>query len=406
MINPDQRPNVPQVHQDQTSSNEAQLNLNSSTPANFHFFDDAFAFSSVSEALSPSVDTTFTSDNIRVTSASTGSGSYTVTSSTTLRSIDSPLNALASDTFDEFVQLPETISESDIGGRASRSSSMDRGRMSLGTQSASRKRGVATASDRSAKRDRPKGINVPIAGFSETALRAYIEKEKGRHEDTRVPWKQPFADLPAPRSNVEWFAKHKMEVETLYFALGSPEAMASLQDMLQAMRNPSELSLYSRNDLTMHERLALIEDLEDGITLLGLLRRCHIYLLFQEYGHTHRQVFGVFVVQTDRMLAAKTKGKSGNPLFAEDSKLTLSMMNELYPGVQKGDVKYEKKYRFVTRLRQLGKRLSYMVGIFGFGILGLIPNTSMDTVLKVDDKMYVPFYVLVLRSPFKDSFSP
>ncbi|OCL08487.1 hypothetical protein AOQ84DRAFT_293047 [Glonium stellatum] len=51
------------------------------------------------------------------------------------------------------------------------------------------------------------------------------------------------------------------------------------------------------------------------------------------------------------------------------------MIQEIHPDLQPKTAAYQTKYRSVSELRKLGKRLHALKTTFGYGILGLLPST-------------------------------
>ena len=83
----------------------------------------------------------------------------------------------------------------------------------------------------------------------------------------------------------------------------------------------------------------------------------------------------------------------GNPRNSAESRITKSMMKEVYPEIDSDSNDYSKKYREITGLRRSGRRLNLLVSQFGKGILGLLPlaqdDSSPGLACKITDTMQV-----------------
>ena len=64
--------------------------------------------------------------------------------------------------------------------------------------------------------------------------------------------------------------------------------------------------------------------------------------------------------------------QKGNPRNAAESKVTKSMVAEVYPNIQPDSREYGPKYREISLLRKNCRRLALLVSKFGRGILGLL----------------------------------
>lgn len=349
------------------------------TPPSSHFFEDAFFFETTSQLASPTAEKPI-SWNVESPGA--------LAEPANLQHGNRSSNTKSPDIFDMRRQPPQAPQDSNIDRCNLRTNSMD----DPGPPNTAQKRGNPGAGNLSVKKGCRAKVGGQISGFSKKALHTYLEREKDHHKAKGVRWMEPFANLSASISCAKWFTMYKTEVETLYLALGSVEAVTNLQGMLQVIQNEPYLVQQTKHIFTKHERLQFILDLGDGISVLEFLKRWHTYQLFRECQYGIGQGSDAFIVQTETSIRARTKLKCGNPLKAEESRLTEFMISELYPDLLEGDGDYTEKHRIVTGLRQIGKRLHYMVDKFGISILGLIPGGSMNTILKLDDKMYaLPF---------------
>ena len=232
---------------------------------------------------------------------------------------------------------------------------------------------------------------TPLPGYRESLLREHILRERIRHQSSHITYEQPVWPLLAQGPNSSWHKKYQLPLETFFFALGSSEAVSLLQDMLACQRKESTSISLSGLDLSKIQRLQVIENLDERISYFGFLKRCHTYQLVLDCCGPDRLTLDGFIPQTTTVAGKGDRASKGNPLNIADSQLTVSMMEDLWPDLRKEHSMYKKKYNLATGLRQLGQRLAYMVDCFGFGILGLIPNSSgvacSDAVLSIDDRM-------------------
>lgn len=226
--------------------------------------------------------------------------------------------------------------------------------------------------------------STPWPGYSENSLFEQIDRERMRRQNLHITYVDPVWNLSS-------HANYQLPLETFYFALGSSESVCSLQEMLACQRKTRTGIIRSASGLSKYERLQLIEHLDERISYLGFLRRCHIHQLVLDCCGGDRLALDGFIPHTFTVTRKDNKMKKGNPLKIADSQLTISMLENLWPTLRMEDSLYKKKYDLVTGLRQLGQRLAHLVDLFGFGILGLIPSSlgfpCTDATLIIDDKM-------------------
>ena len=234
----------------------------------------------------------------------------------------------------------------------------------------------------------------PLPGYNAISLEFHVTHEKERYENLGTPCPQQVLSSSLTESPIpSWAVDYQVEVGTFFYAMGSSNSLALFQEILQAYRhNASGQWREARRNLSNAERVTAIESLDKEISYLGFVRRCHTYQLSQDSNTSSQQIKDNFVIQTTRSIAARKTSKRGNPFHIATAQVTTSMMEEVFPNLKKGDAKYNKMYRLISSLRQLGQRLALLVDRFGFGVLGLIPLTSRsstaDIFLSIDDNMY------------------
>ncbi|XTI88220.1 hypothetical protein V2W45_1237018 [Cenococcum geophilum] len=171
--------------------------------------------------------------------------------------------------------------------------------------------------------------------------------------------------------------RHSWTLRVFFFAVASSHSMLTLRDILRACRDRTTGDLSEpMQGLSTAKRLEFIEHLEGNLAYFSLLRRCHILKLFMDNFDPSRQAEGGFIVQTQQSISNTGRKKSGNPSHVAHSEMTKSMIQEIYPELQPNTPGYQTKYRSVSELRKLGKRLHFLTTTFGYGILGLLPSTT------------------------------
>ena len=288
--------------------------------------------------------------------------------------LSNPNASLTTDPMFEFVNLPDD-DEMTTGGITPRQD-LGHGNEASGSHqraSDSAERGSNT----SPHSNRSRALS---AGYSEEALSGYISREEGRCREHGIPW--PDIEIPSKLTT------HKLETQTLRFALGSPEAVASLKDMLSAQRNSPGQSFCSRPGMSITERVRLIQRMDHEMDLLRFLRRGHIHQLYLDCGGPDIADIGIFVRQENPM---GVKRSPGNPRNASAAQLTDLMMRKLYPNLKEDTAEYKSERIKAAAWRQLGQRLDYIVQKFGYGVLGCLSskggNAMPNQGLTITDEM-------------------
>ncbi|KAG4429204.1 hypothetical protein IFR05_015317 [Cadophora sp. M221] len=164
-----------------------------------------------------------------------------------------------------------------------------------------------------------------------------------------------------------------LAVKTLSFVIASPESIVALQEVIMAQRKSTAKKQFRGYcDLSLADRVKVIEDTGSEIAYLLFLKRCHTYQLFVDCSKGSRRTSDGFVVDTVQSVSKQTGSRLGNPQNLEDSTIAEEILKEVYPNLDPGTGLYRKKKRFVHRLRKLGERFDVLVKNFGYGILGLL----------------------------------
>ncbi|KAH6667242.1 hypothetical protein B0J14DRAFT_185596 [Halenospora varia] len=220
----------------------------------------------------------------------------------------------------------------------------------------------------------------------------HVSLEKQRWQNLGLPCPEHFVNLKmnqiggTPRNSELYI----VELKILFFAIGSPGSLALLQSIIQAYRRslPRNLAIAGCK-LLKAERLKVIEELDENIAYFRFLKRCHIHQLFIDSRGSSRKTNDGFV--NDTMQSLSIRKSPGNPAHIEDAQISKSILEEVYPRLQKDSPEYDKKYRHISDLRRLGQRLDALVDKFGYGIIGLLPVatdvSTPESILTISNKL-------------------
>ncbi|KAL4912610.1 hypothetical protein BDW62DRAFT_214870 [Aspergillus aurantiobrunneus] len=122
------------------------------------------------------------------------------------------------------------------------------------------------------------------------------------------------------------------------------------------------------------EALQIIENMNQDMMCLSLLRRYYILRLFEDCRGCDTPSFAGFVsVQGNGVLSRKR----GNPLNNAENDLTTAMMKEIFPALKPGTQEYDDKRGAVNFYRKLGRKFHMLTSRFGKGILALMPHYDL-----------------------------
>ncbi|KAF5876301.1 putative ribonuclease iii protein [Botrytis fragariae] len=205
-------------------------------------------------------------------------------------------------------------------------------------------------------------------------LHLYITSEKQKCQSSGLPFSETEFDLAFSKiPNMSLGARELVTLKTLYFAIGSPESLVALQEVFKVQRRTIAGKMPREGyNLSLAERVKVIECITPNIAYHVLRKRCHIYQLFVDSNKGSRKTIDGFVVDTVQSLTTQPRHQTGNPNNLENSRISELILKELYPTLEPSSEGYKEKKRFVGNLRRLGGRFDLMVRKFGYGILALL----------------------------------
>jgi hypothetical protein len=209
-----------------------------------------------------------------------------------------------------------------------------------------------------------------------TQLDEYILLEKARCQAVGIPDPETGLDLAITQAfNVPPIIDDTItKLKMLYYGIASPESLAGLRELLRVQRQLfAGKEVMPRDNLSPAERVKTIDRLNEKIAYYNLLKRCHVYQLFSDYGAGGQRTSDGFINNTTHSITTRASPQSGNPNHLENSRVTKLILSELYPEFKQDSPEYKKKERFVGDLRKLGERFHLLVEKFDYGILGLLP---------------------------------
>ena len=230
----------------------------------------------------------------------------------------------------------------------------------------------------------------------ETAcLEACMSQHRTRYEGLGLPCPGDFVDSEETKIRLASLRldDHANVLKVFSFTIGGCESLVGLKEVLRAYREPDIGPLKIAREVSNAKRLETIQSLGGKEAYLNLLKKCHIHRLFTDNIDPLCNSNDSFIVSTAKSVATRARGELGNPRNSAESRITKSMMKEVYPEVDSDSADYSKKYCEITRLRRSGRRLELLVSRFGRGILGLLPlaqdDSSPGLACKIRDTMQV-----------------
>lgn len=235
--------------------------------------------------------------------------------------------------------------------------------------------------------------------ISSEPLEKYIVLEKKRRVDTGSTFLETDFNLSILKARVH---PSKVELQAsalfiLYFGIGSPEALATLQSLLKTRRERSiAQQCREKNDLSPAERMVAIERADANVAYFSLRKRCHVYQLYLDCSSESLRASDTFVTSTVKTMATRRKSQIGNPHNLEISRVSNRMLTLSYPNLRPDDPSYGQKRNYINALRRLGQHIHLLVESFGYGILGLIPLPSNEpTFVNLTNEAYVILLCLI-----------
>ncbi|KAH4042539.1 hypothetical protein HBH49_248420 [Parastagonospora nodorum] len=212
----------------------------------------------------------------------------------------------------------------------------------------------------------------------ECSTRARVDGS-GSHLDEEVRKCQVFGVRPPQdtfltldvQEKVQELGKEKTEVLTkILVHIASPCLIGGLQEILESCRTQKRCpALETTSPLSTARRFHLIAVLGQEISHSQFLRRYHVLRLFMDCGGLETSVCEVIMTPAN---FAGPSNKRGNPVNRSVADVTTKMIAEIFPEIIYQTSEYRAKYRWITDVRRLGKRLHLLETKFGQGVLGLI----------------------------------
>lgn len=264
-----------------------------------------------------------------------------------------------------------------------------RGTSDTGYPSSSQRPAASNTGKKIEKRKRP------VSNRDRSAqLDKYILLEKARCQSLGLPCpEEGFNSAINQASNKSMRLEEvMMELKVFYFAIASPESLTALQAIVKVQRRSLGGKLSVPNwKLPLAERIKEIESLSEKMGYIGFLRRCHTYQLYVDSSAGSQKTSDGFVNATTQSISTRSNPGIGNPNNLEDSRVSKLIIKEVYPNLELNSSEYQRKLRFVGRVRKLGQRLDLLVETFGYGILGLLPLAidvaAVEPILNITDNL-------------------
>ncbi|KAE8383144.1 hypothetical protein BDV26DRAFT_287931 [Aspergillus bertholletiae] len=230
-----------------------------------------------------------------------------------------------------------------------------------------RKVASGTTSTESTKTSHEKSTNI------ERQLDAYIAEEAQRciAHGLPIPQKRSFETLINAR--IGRLKKNQGTILMLIQACtGGSYSVAALMELARSHNTQHSLQdCQIRHGISMQDRFGLIRRLDERIALNKLLRRYHVFHLYEEcLRKNHRAAAEFIPMEPSHPHQPK---KAGNPGNNAKSEVTRAMLKEIYPDLNDSMPDWNSKYNMMTRLQTLGRRFQTLINRFGNGILGLMP---------------------------------
>ncbi|KAB8228848.1 uncharacterized protein BDW43DRAFT_315489 [Aspergillus alliaceus] len=186
------------------------------------------------------------------------------------------------------------------------------------------------------------------------------------------------------RARIKRLNKRQANVLILIkISIGNSYSIAALQQLRDSQWTQDDMPrLHIKNGISIHERFRLISVLDDKIAYYKLLRRYHIFHLYQDCtGPSSRAATEFVHVDPEEFQRTKKPGNPGNNAKAEVTKF---MLSAIYPNLNETMDGYATKYKNVTKLQTLGRRFQALANRFGMGVLGLLPFGGMAKPLDME----------------------
>lgn len=235
----------------------------------------------------------------------------------------------------------------------------------------------------------------PLLEKETACLETYMSQHRTRYERLGLPCPGDFVDSEETKTRLASLRLDSRAnvLRVFSFAIAGCESLVGLKEILRAYRDPDVGPPQIAREVSNAKRLETIQGLGGKEAYLNLLKKCHIHRLFTDNVDPLCNSIDNFIVSTAKSVETQARGELGNPRHSAESRITKSIMKDVYPEVHADSADYSKKYREITGLRRSGRRLDILVSQFGKGILGLLPlaqdDSSPGLAGKVTDTMQV-----------------
>ncbi|GAM91566.1 hypothetical protein ANO11243_096180 [Dothideomycetidae sp. 11243] len=205
-------------------------------------------------------------------------------------------------------------------------------------------------------------------------LNLHFEREKMRCREHSVSFPEFDRDagIVMASAQTQRSSSNLNTMMQLYYGTGSPEAFCTLKQILKIRRERMPTGAEPTiNAITPIDRLRAIVESDEQQMYTSFRRRCHVHQLYIDCQGKIQPVVGQFI--TESISLTPHDRRKGNPRNRELSDMTRTLLDKLYPGLERESSIYRDKWTYMTGVRRLGQRLNLLVEKFGYGVLGLLP---------------------------------
>ena len=215
----------------------------------------------------------------------------------------------------------------------------------------------------------------------------YLTEEERKCQNFGHQIPQDTFLTPPIQQAIQDLSEGKTEVlAKILVHIGSPCLIGGLRDILRSCKaKESCMTLEATGSLSRAKRIHLIASLGHNMSRFQLLRRHHILQLFKDCG-------GPGTLTCVRVMTpfdlTRPSNKRGNPAYRSVADVSTKMMQETFPNIDISTSEYRTKYRWISDIRRLGRRLHMLEKRFGEGVLGLMLDQGLPgTDVGITDKM-------------------
>lgn len=239
--------------------------------------------------------------------------------------------------------------------------------------------GLERSSRRSANpRKRKHAIDDSSSPPKDDFLQKYLSQERQTCALLgMLPPEETYFNYDVQNTLLSLGYKHRETLLTFFVTIASSRSILALRSIIHNERTRrSPQSHLLGNGISRKERFYVIQELDQSVTFMQLMKWLHILELFQDCGGPGTQSYTGYIVHTPDNFGNQTK-MPGNRRNWEDTQITRSMLSEVFPDAT--DEIYRQMFPTFKKLRKLGKRLHTLSSKFGKGIFGLMLNCIPDS---------------------------